>query len=161
LAWLALSLALALLALGMVLVGYPPLALFALPLAALWGLGRRYQRRWLISLVLAGCCLALIALSVLGLSPYWLIAIVLALLSAWDLEYFSWRLSLAELIEGEKELVLRHLLRLGLVCLLGFLLVEVALLLELRLGFGLLLFLALLGVLALRQGLDLLGRSVE
>jgi hypothetical protein len=158
--WLSLAAAMSVLVLGFARGGYWALSSLPIALALIWLLGVRYERRWLIGLVLLAYAFAAMAVSLLGLSPVWLIAGVTSLLVAWDLQIFNWRIKPAAQVNDEERFVQRHLQRLAALCTLGLLLSLAALLLRLRLGFGLIVLLGGLAVLGLRQGLYLAQRVV-
>ena len=157
--WLSLAAAMSVLVLGFARGGYWALSSIPVALALLWLLGVRYERRWLVGFVLPAYACAVVAVSLLGMSPIWLVAGVTSLLAAWDLQFFKWRVKPAAKIDGEERLIQRHLARLAALCALGLLLSLGVLLLQLRLGFGFIVLLGALAILGLRQGLHLASRT--
>ena len=157
--WLSLASAMSVLALGFSLNGYWNLSTIPIALATLWLLGVHYERRWMVNLVTLAYFPATIAVSVMGLSVAWLVAGVTSLLLAWDLQSFTWRTQPAGRIEPEEQVVRRHLGRVAAICGLGLSLSLSVLLLRLRLGFGVIVFLGLLAILGLHQGIRLASRA--
>ncbi|MBN1148041.1 MAG: hypothetical protein JXA78_12355 [Anaerolineales bacterium] len=161
LTWLSLASALSVLILGFAGGGYWVLSCIPIALAILWLIGVRYERRWLVNLVVLAFFIATVAISVLGISIIWLILGAHSLLLAWDLQYFTWRMQPAVHIEAEEQAIQRHLGRIAAICALGCVLSLAALLLRLRLGFGVIVLLGLLAILGLRQGIHLASRPGE
>jgi hypothetical protein len=95
----------------------------------------------------------------LGLGAGWMLAGVVAALSAWDLDHFAQRLKRAGWVEGTCALEHRHLRRLLAVDGLGFLLGAVALGIRIPFGFGVALVLGLLAMWGLSRAVGFLRRE--
>lgn len=136
-------------------------ALLMLAWGTLWLLGQRRGWGGVASLVLFLFTGAAALGLLLGLGSGWMALGVAAALCAWDLDHFARRLRSAGRVERAHELERRHLLRLLVVSGLGFLLMSVALGLQLELGFGAAVFLGLLVVISLGQLVGLLRRESD
>ncbi|MFC1533290.1 hypothetical protein ACFL7M_08010 [Thermodesulfobacteriota bacterium] len=95
----------------------------------------------------------------LDLPSGWLLLSVVSALLAWDLHQFINRLEKAGRIEKRSEIERRHLKRIMIIAGLSLILGTVALLVELELGFGWMLFWGVLLVLSLSRLFDVLGRE--
>lgn len=95
----------------------------------------------------------------LGFSTFWLLTSLVIVLVAWDLDHFADFLADAPDIRNEKELTARHVQRLGVVSISGWLLGIVALNVQVRLNFLLTLALAALIVIALSGAIRQMRRE--
>ncbi len=102
-----------------------------------WLMGVYYRRPWLGTLCASGVLGILLVGGLSALSPVWLLAGVLGLLAAWDLEHFRHRCHLAERVAKGHDLEQRHLWRLAVVLAAGGGLAGMALTVRLHLNFGL------------------------
>jgi uncharacterized membrane protein len=84
---------------------------------------------------------------------------VVAVLAAWDLDYFVRRLKSVERVEKRHDLEQSHLKRLMSVAVLGLLLGGIAIAVEIRLNFGWILFWGIVLILGLSRLIDLLNRE--
>lgn len=94
-----------------------------------------------------------------GLPPLLMLAASVAALCAWDLDAFERRLSAAGQDETQPGLERRHLGRLGMVAVAGFILAALTMLVQVRLSFGAALLLALLALVLFSQAVRLIIRS--
>jgi hypothetical protein len=159
--WAAIGFAAGILALGYGLSGIVYGALLALGLGVLWLVGHWRRVSWAASLglvLVAGTAAAGILQDV---GAGWMLVAVIAALSAWDLDAFVGRLKRTARVEGQEGLERQHLLRLLIVNLLGLVLASVALGLRFRIGFGLVLLLAMLAVLGLSRAIGLLRQESD
>ena len=92
---------------------------------------------------------------------FWLISALVAALIAWDLDHFANILDDAAAIRDEANLKRRHLLRLGIVSGLGWLLGIVALNVRITFGFSLTLLLGLLLIVSLAGAIRYIRREQE
>ena len=138
-----------------------PLALTALGLGVLWGVGQWQQRRELDSPLF----LAFIALAALGIyrgvSPFWPFLGSIAALAAWDLSRFIDYLGQAEDIETEATLQRSHLQHLQFTIALSLLLGSAAMFFEMNLTFGPAVFLSLFMVVSLSLAVRFIRRGSE
>ena len=138
-----------------------PLALTALGLGVLWGVGQWQQRPELDSPLF----LAFIALAALGIyrgvSPFWPFLGSVAALATWDLSRFIDYLGQAEDIEAEATLQRSHLQHLQFTIALSVLLGGAALFFEMNLTFGPAVFLSLLMVVTLSLAVRFIRRGSE
>jgi hypothetical protein len=135
-------------------------ALLILACGSVWLLAQR--RRWRLASVVLVVFLVTAALGLLvGVGASWMLLGVTAALGAWDLDRFSRRLELAQQGARDGELERRHFLRLLMVSGLGLLLGAIALELDLKVGFGMILLLGLLAVLGLGQLVSFLRRESD
>lgn len=102
-----------------------------------WLMGVYYRRQWLGALCASGVLGMLLVGGLSALSPVWLLAGMLGLLAAWDLEHFRYRCHLAERVAKEHDLEQQHLRRLAVVLAAGGGLAGLALAVRLHLNFGL------------------------
>ena len=158
LTWLGLLTGSSILALGFILYIHWALLLIPLALGLSWWLGTRSNHQWLITMVMMLYPIAVVGVFLAGFSPLWLAFSSVAMLIAWDLQSFAWRLMAAGRIENETQLVVRHLRRLGSVSIAGLGLIVAATFLRFRIGFGIILVLGVLAILGLRQGIYLASR---
>ncbi len=159
--WICLSLSILLLVSGFTGIGYWQFLWIGLVMLSLWIFGVRWNKLWAINTSMVGFSLATAAGAWLGMGEIWSILSVVFLLSAWDLQWFAWRLDAAEQIEGEKQIVWSHMFRLMAIAGVGLLLSGIALSVHLRLGFGITLLLGLSVILGLKQWLSIARRSGE
>jgi hypothetical protein len=159
--WLALMTGLGILALGFSLHIHWALLIIPLVLGLIWWLGARSNHQWMISLVMMVYSLAIVGVFLAGFSPLWLAFSSVAMLIAWDLQSFAWRLMASGRIENEAQLIRRHLRRLGSVAIIGLGLILAATFLRFKLGFGIILVLGVLAILGLRQGIHIASRNIE
>jgi hypothetical protein len=157
--WLALVAGLSILALGFSQRVHWALALLPLALGMFWWLGARFDHHWLVAVVMLAYSLAAAGVFLGGFSPVWLALGLIAMLVAWDLQFFSWRLMTAGRVDGEAQIIARHLRRLAGVSGAGFLLSLAAIFLRFRLAFEVSLLLGALAILGLRQGIHLASRA--
>jgi hypothetical protein len=148
-----------LLAAGFWLGGYVQiaLALAILPIIGLFSLWRGWG--WILSILLTVFTGLAIAGFYLEVDPAWLIFGTLAALVAWDQEHLFRRIKSAGRIDSQSMLIRKHWIRLGWVCLACLVLVGLTFLIQVEFTFGLAVFLALLAVIGLSQGIAFLRRS--
>lgn len=148
-----------LLAAGYWLSGYAQisLALAILPIIGLIFLWRGWG--WVLSILLAIFSGLAAAGFYLEVEPAWLVLGIVAALVAWDQEHLSARIKSAGRIDSQSMLIRKHWIRLGWVCLAGLLLVGLTYLIQVEFTFGLAVFLAILAVIGLSQGIAFLRRS--
>jgi len=149
--WTCLGSAVLILVVGNLWIGYWQLALTNLVMLILWGCGVHWNRGWAVTASLVGFSLALASGEWMGLGIGWSVVSLVLLLAAWDLQWFAWRIGAAERIEGERELVRSHILRLTIIGGAGLLLAGIALFIHLRFSFGIALLLGFSVILGLRQ----------
>lgn len=128
-------------------------------LGGLWLAGQARDWRWTTPLGLPLILAAGGSLSGGFLSPGLALAAVLLALSGWDLDRFSRRLRAIENAADPEGMDKRHLLYLLTICLVGMSLGAAGLLINLRLGFWLALFLAALAILGFSRLVVHLHRS--
>jgi hypothetical protein len=134
-------------------------AAVVLVVGALWVLGERAGWSWISwpMVVLFAGAAAVGAL--LSLNHILLLIGLIAALSAWDLDHLARQLDRVDAVEHESAMKRRHLLRLLAVDGLGLLFAVVALLVEIRLSFGLALVLGLVALLGLSCALRFFRRE--
>jgi hypothetical protein len=157
--WLSLIAGLSILALGFIWQIHWSLLFIPLILGWLWWLGARSNHKWLIAVVMVVYSIAMAAVFLGGFSALWLAFSSVAMLVAWDLQFFAWRLMAADRVDNEVQLITRHYRRLVSVTIAGIVLVLAATFLRFRLGFEVILVLGLLAVLGLRQGIYLASKA--
>ncbi len=96
-----------------------------------------------------------------GIGAGWMLIGLVAALSAWDLNHFFHRLQLAQKDDVIKELEYGHLRRLLIVDCLGVLLAGVALIVKIKAGFGVILFLTAVAIVCLSRFINLLRRESD
>ena len=144
---------------GYGLGGYWLPAAGPLALGLLWMAGRRTRWVW-IAWPLAGLLVLAAAVgALLGLNPLLLLIGLVAAISAWNLDGFARRMDSVDALEHEGVLKRRHLQRLLLVDGLGLLAGAVALIVRVRLTFGLAVVLGLAALIALSRVIRLFGRE--
>ncbi len=130
-----------------------------LVMGALWVLGERAGWRciaWLMVVLFAG---AAAVGALLYLNHILLLIGLIAALSAWDFDYLARQLDRVDAVEHASAMKRRHLLRLLVVNGLGVLFAVLALLVEVRLSFGLALVLGLIALLGLSRALRFFRRE--
>jgi hypothetical protein len=120
-------------------------------LGALWALQQWRGREWASSAGLAAVVTAAAGGFLLGVQTGWLLAGVVAALTAWDLDQFELHLRQAGQVLGRPEMERRHLGRLVLADTIGLVLAIVALHLQFRFSFFATLFLAALLTLSVSE----------
>lgn len=115
--------------------------------------------RWVATLALLFFPAVAGAGVLLGYSAFWLLTSLVILLVAWDLDHFCNYLADAPDIPNETELTARHLRRLGMISVSGWLLGIIALNVQVRLNFLLTLALAALIVIALSGAIRQMRRE--
>lgn len=149
------------LASGAALSQWPLLAPAALLCGGIWLAGRRYQRRWVEALALAGYVALAASLTFTEITPLIPLAGLVATLAAWSLSEFEQRMAQAGTLEGEAELWRVYQLRLMLVAGLGLSLGAAAALLRVDTGpFGAL-PLGVLAVIGLGRVISRLRRAIQ
>jgi len=156
---LSIGLATAFLVAGYALGGRSIGVLPLLALAALWLTGRHRGWQWVDSAGLLGCSGAAAAGMGMGLGAGWMLAGLVAALSAWDLAAFAAWLQGVEPADKAKPLVRRHLGQLLIIDAVGLLLAGVALQLRLRLSLALMLLLGLVLILGVSRAVSFLRRE--
>ena len=156
--WLGLMAGLSILPLGFALQIHWALLLAPLVLGLSWWLGARSNRQWLVAVVMVVYSIAAVGVFLAGFSLLWLAFSSVAMLIAWDLQSFTWRLMAAGRIENEAQLIMRHLRRLGSVSIAGLGLILASTFLRFRLSFGIILVLGVLAILGLRQSISIASR---
>ena len=162
--WVSLLLAVALLALGHAWNGAWTGMLIILAAGALWWVGQRLKWGWTASAGLVVFAGAAANGFYTPNGPAWALPSLIAALSAWDLAHFNRRLSagLAETRKLERAaLERRHLGRLLLVDGLGLTLAVAALMVRVRLDFGLACVTGLIGIMGMSQIVRYLRRESE
>lgn len=146
-----LALATALLTLRYLLAGAWLWALLSGLLGVFWWIEYRAQHPGLAH----GLCIGMLALALVGLQrgfeAFWALIVLECLLGAWDLQHFTVRLQFAHTSRQRWQLEERHLQRLAGVLLLGFGCAGLALLMQVRLNFGLLLVLIAVAMVSLSR----------
>ncbi len=156
---LSVGVATAFLVAGYALGGRPIGVLPLLTLAALWFAGRHRGWQWVDGTGLLGYTGAAAAGMALGLGAGWMLAGLVAALSAWDLAAFAAWLQGVQPADKAKALVRRHLGQLLIVDAVGLLLAGVALYVRLRLSLAVLLLLGLVLILGVSRAVSFLRRE--
>ena len=149
--WVSMVLASAALLLGYILGGLWIWTPAILALGALWMVGERRRWRHVASLGLVLHATVAAMGMALGLGAGWMLLGVVGSLAAWDLGHFVETLRDAGRVEGARQLEREHLRRLVLVAGLGLLLGALALSVQSRLSFWMVMFLGLVGILSLSR----------
>ena len=147
------------LALGYGLVGLWTGAAFIMALGFLWLIGQRRGWGWMASAGLVFFVSAAAFGLWLGAGTGWMLIGVAAALSAWDLDYFTQRLSGVGRVGRTHNLEHRHLQRLLIVDILGLVLAIVALGIQVEFGLVTAMLLGLLTVLGLSRMVGFLRRE--
>ena len=143
------------------LMGHWLIALVILLAELLWWFGWRRKLAF-ISYVYLFINLGFCVLGTwIELQHFWLLAAVIATLTAWDLDRFDQWLNHIGRVDMKAELNKRHLLRLLLVDSLGLVTGGAALVVRVQLDFVWILILALLTVIGLSQFYNLIKREIE
>jgi hypothetical protein len=154
---LALALAVLAPALGAALAGQWLLALLFLLLGGGWGWGSQQWPDWPVATAgLSLLALLLVTAAAYDVAVIWLLPGMTAGLVAWDLAAWHGRLADGGLIQDEALLVRAHWRQLALVVGLALLLSSAALLVQVRLSFGLAFILLVLTAVALTRALQLI-----
>jgi len=98
---------------------------------------------------------------ILEIEPYWLITGIVLALFAWDLQALSFRIMNTARIDNPVSLVLRHISRLLVSAALSLILMMIALSYRIELGFGWLVLLSLVAILALSYAIGYLIRKAQ
>jgi hypothetical protein len=151
-AWFCLGLSALILATNFILSGYWRWVIPIPVLLILWGFGQHRGWMWTNDLIFAGMTVLTTAGFWLSTPTTWLLVSLVAALSAWDLEHYTWRTRDVKSTQGVIEQGKGHFKRLLLVDGIAILLALLAQSLHFKLGFGLAIFFSLLVVLALSQG---------
>jgi len=133
-------------------VGLHALARWILFFGLVWLLAVWQRWRWIsvLGLVLSFLAAAL-GLWFLNFTPGWMFAGAIGGLMAWDLTYFRYRLRYAGSDQERRAVERRHLLRLSVLALLGFLLASLAMAVKLAFNFQWALLMAIVAVLGVTQ----------
>jgi hypothetical protein len=140
---------------GFTLSPYPGLAALVAPLGIMWILALRRDKPWIKNSVLLLMILITILAASLGVDQFLLLINSTLTLAAWDLLYLHTTLTRTENILNESVLINTHLIRLTIVCALGFFLALISFFLELEISFGWALFLGLLLIIFLSRTIGL------
>lgn len=133
-------------------VGLHPLARWILFFGLVWLVAIWQRWRWFstVGLVLSFLAAAL-GLWFLNFAPGWMFAGAIGGLMAWDLTYFRYRLRFAGSDAERRAAEGRHLFRLSVLALLGFLLASLAMAVKLEFNFEWALLLAIVAILGVTQ----------
>jgi hypothetical protein len=159
--WICLGLAASFPIAGSLMILNWLLALFIFILIMIWILGVKWRRRWAVTFSLVGFSMALAYGEWIGLKIGWSVVSIVFLLIAWDLQWFIWRIDLADRVEDEKELLRSHVLRLVIISIAGLLLAGVTQLIRVRFSFGIALLLGFLVILGLQRWILIANRAGE
>jgi len=132
-----------------------------LAMGALWWVGQKRHWNLFAPVALVGFVVAAAVGLWMSLPAGWMLAGVVAALSAWDLDYFARRLGSVERVEMRPALERLHLRRLVSVDGLGLLLAGMALVVQYKLSFDVVLVLGLVAVLGLSQMVSYLRRESD
>lgn len=130
-------------------------------LGALWALQQQRGRTWASSAGLVFAVITGAAGFLAGVGAGWLLAGVVAALSAWDLDQFAQRLREVGQVPGRPEMERRHVWRLALAAAIGLLLGLTALQVQVRFTFFAALLLAALVALGVGELIVYLRRGRE
>jgi hypothetical protein len=158
---ITIGLAAILLAMGYAVGGVWKVLPILLAVAALWWIGQRRHWNLVASVALLGFVVAAALGLWMGLPAGWMLAGVVAALSAWDLDHFARRLRRVERVEMQPALERLHLRRLTSVDSLGLLLAGMALVVQYKFSFDVALVLGLVAVLGLSQVVSYLRRESD
>lgn len=140
------------LAWGYLQVGLPQFARWILVFGALWLLAVWQRWRWFSNIGLVFSFLAAaIGLWFLNFPPGWMFAGAIGGLLAWDLTWFRYRQRFVASDEERHGMEARHLVRISVLSLLGFLLASLAMAVKLQFNFQWALLLALVAILGTMQ----------
>jgi hypothetical protein len=140
------------LAWGYMQVGLPQFARWILLFGAIWLFAVWQRWRWFANVgLIFHVAVAALGLWFLNFPPGWMFAGALGALIAWDLTYFRYRQRFVATDEERHAMEGRHLVRLSVLCLLGFLLASLAMAVKLQFNFQWALLLALVAILGLTQ----------
>jgi hypothetical protein len=158
---ITIGLAAIVLAMGYVVGGVWKVSPILLATGALWWIGQKRHWNLFASVALVGFVVAAAVGLWMGLPAGWMLAGVVAALSAWDLDHFARRLRGVERVEMRSALEQLHLRRLASVDSLGLLLGGLALVVQYKFSFDVALFLGLVAVLGLSQMVNYLRRESD
>jgi hypothetical protein len=137
---------------GYLQVGLPQFARWILVFGALWLLAVWQKWRWFSTVGLIFCFLAAaVGLWFLNFAPGWMFAGAIGALFAWDLTSFRYRQRFVSSEQERRAMEGRHLVRLSVLALLGFLLASLAMAVKLQFNFQWALLLALIAILGTMQ----------
>jgi hypothetical protein len=140
------------LAWGYLQVGLPVFARWIAAFGALWLVAIWQRWRWFSGIGLGfSFVAAALGLWFLNFAPGWMFAGAIGGLLAWDLTYFRERLPFAGSDEERAAMEGRHLVRVAVLALLGFLLASVAMAVKLQFNFQWALLLAVVAILGVTQ----------
>ncbi len=145
------ALACALLAVAYTLIGLWLPALILVLAGLGWALSTRRRLETLKSFIFVCFVIAAGLAALLSAPPTLLVAAVVSALAAWDLDHFARRTRDVRILTNPAQIERAHLLRLLLVCGLGLVLAETALLVKVRLSFTLEFFLAALALIGVAR----------
>ncbi len=140
------------LAWGYLQVGLPEFARWILVFGVLWLLAVWQRWRWFATIGLIFCVLvAALGLWFLDFPPGWMFAGAIGGLLAWDLTWFRYRQRFIASEEERRGMEARHLVRVSVLALLGFLLASVAMAIKMEFNFHWALLLGLVAILGTMQ----------
>jgi hypothetical protein len=140
------------LAWGYAQVGLAQFSRWIVVFAALWMVAAWRRWRWFAYVgIIFNFLAAALGLWFLDFAPGWMFAGAICGLVAWDLTYFQYRARFAASDEERRRVELRHLQRISVLVLLGFLLASLAMGLKLRFNFEWAALLVLVTALSLMQ----------
>ena len=158
---ITIGLAAIVLAMGYAVGGAWTFSPILLATGVLWWIGQKRHWNGLASVALVGFVVAAALGLWVGLPAGWMLAGVVAALSAWDLDHFARRLRSVERVETRPALERLHLRRLVSVDSLGLLLSGTALVVQYKFSFDMALVLGLVAVLGLSQMVSYLRRESD
>ncbi len=133
-------------------VGLPEFARWIVVFGAVWLLAVWQRWRWFATIGLIFCFLAAaLGLWFLNFPPGWMFAGAIGGLVGWDLTWFRYRQLYIGSDQERRAMEGRHLVRLSVLALLGFLLASLAMAIKLQFNFQWALLLALVAVLGVMQ----------
>ncbi len=140
------------LAWGYMQVGLADFARWILLFGAIWLVAVWQRWRWFAGIgLLFTVVAAALGLWFLNFTPGWMFAGVIGALVAWDLTYFRYRQGFVKSDEERRSMEGRHLVRLSVLAILGFVLASLAMVLKLEFSFEWAMLLALVVVIGVVQ----------
>jgi hypothetical protein len=140
------------LAWGYLQVGLPQFARWILIFGAAWLIAIWQRWRWFATIgLIFNFLAAAFGLWFLNFPPGWMFAGAIGGLLAWDLTYFQYRLQFVASDEERHAMEGRHLVRVSVLALLGFLLSTLAMAVKLQFNFQWALLLAIVATLGITQ----------
>jgi len=122
------------LAWGYMVVGLPQLARWLIAFGILWLVAVSRRWRWFAHVGLAVYFLAAaLGLWFMDFPPGWMFAGAILAMLAWDLTFFQYRQRFAASDDERRGVERRHLLRVSVLCILGFVAASLAMMLRLQL----------------------------